>query len=237
MAADSLGMLLLSKTGYGSTAVPQLYDLLDSAEMLSTKCSIQSFFKKENIAADDNWFITRKKMSFGAPEKKEIRDTLKTHPDCAARKINARQYFSKNPKPGADFIFATSSQFNKTREMASLAAATYSKDKEQLSYYLYQLIQNDAVFLPGNYIKTEIFSLWVNFYFRLKNHTLGYVIDKPYIPENEKDEYAKLLQMLDDIDLKKMKEIATSYYEKNKNYIAPDTELLTNYNLLKQSLK
>lgn len=234
LSADSLGMLLLSKTGYSNSSIPRLFDLLDSCESIVTKSTIRAFCNRENININDNWFITQKKMSFGVAEKKEIKDTLKTHPDCAIRKIYAQDFFNKNPKTGTDFILATDMQTNVIKKQSIYEQANYSKEKERLSYYLYQLIQNDALFLSDKYIKTEICKLWVTFCYKLKNHTLSFVTDKPYTTENEKDEYARLLKLLDNADLKTMKEITLGYYNKNKEFILLNEELNTSILNLKQ---
>ena len=234
IAADSLGMLLLSKTNYNSNNIPRLFDLLDSSESIVTKSSIAAFCKRENIILNDNWFITHKKMSFGVAEKKEIIDTLKTHPDCAMRKTYAQDFFNKNPKTGSDFIFANDIQRSAYKKQSLYEQARYSKEKERLSYYLYQLIQNDALLLTDKYIKTEICKLWVTFCYKLKNHTLAFVIDMPYTTENEKDEYARLLKLLDNADIKMMKEITMGYYNKNKEFIMMNEELNTSILNLKQ---
>ena len=234
MAADSLGMILFGKTNYSSAAVPHVFNLLDSSETLVTKCTIKSFFANENLKADESWFATKKKMTFGGPVKKEITDTLRTHPDCAKRKIYAENYFGKHPNAGTDFFLSSKQRLNYIKDQAIFEQAKYAKDNERLSYYLYQLIQNDARFVSDKNIKTEILSTWVDFCFRLKKHTLGYVIDIPYTTENEKDEYAKFLKMLNQIDLADLKEIALTYYEKNKNFIQTNSALLKNLNDLKQ---
>ncbi len=225
LAADSLGMLLLSKTNYGDRAVPRLFDLLNDADTIVTKTTIQGFCKKEDIAADENWFVTKKKMSFGVAEKKEILDTLKTHPDCALRKTYAQAFFIKNPKAGPDFVLSTSTATNLIKDQAAYAEAKYSKDKDRFSYYLYQLIQMDTRFPSDKFIKQEIFNLFLTFYVKLKDHTLSSVIDKPYATENAKDEYARLLKMLDALDLEKIKAVTIIYYEKNKNFITLNNEL------------
>lgn len=233
-AADSLGLILLGKTGFGGTAVPHLFNLLDSAQELTTTCTIRSFFKKENISVDESWFVTPKKISFGAVVKKEIVDTLKTHPDCAKRKVYAEQYYTHHTKTGADFLLLTKQRLGYLKDQSINAQANYARDNDRLSFYLFQLIQNDTRFPADPEIKTAILNTWVDFYFRLKNHTLGYVIDKPYNTEDEKDEYARLLKVLDIIDLKKFKEIALTYYEKNKTLVRPGEELIKNLNNLKQ---
>lgn len=232
--ADSLGLLLFSKTGYGSAAVPQLFDLLDSSDDVTIKCTIRAFFRNENIAADESWFVMPKKMTFGEARKKEMVDTLKTHPDCAKRKLYAQDFFGRHPKAGPDFILSTKARLNNMKDVAIIAEAAYAKDKDRLSYYLYLLIQNDSRFVSDKSIKTEIFNLLVNFCYKIKDHSLAYVIDKPYITENTKDEYARLLKLLDDVDLKQMKQIAGSYYEKNKAFITMNEELNTHFNNLKQ---
>ena len=234
MAADSLGMILFGKTNYSSISVPHVFNLLDSSETLLTKCTIKSFLANENLKADESWFTTKKKMTFGGPVKKEIIDSLRTHPDCAKRKIYAESYFSKHPNAGNDFFLFSKQRLDYIKDQAIFAQAKYAKDNERLGYYLYQLIQNDARFVSDKNIKTEILSTWVDFCFRLKKHTLGYVIDIPYTTENEKDEYAKFLKMLNQIDLADLKEIALTYYEKNKDFIQTNSALLKNLNDLKQ---
>lgn len=235
LAADSLGMLLLSKTNYGSAAIPQLFDLLNTSDSIINKITIREFCNREDIAVDENWFVTKKKMSFGADTKKEIKDTLKTHPDCAVRKIYAQDFFTKNPKSGPDFVISTNTALAKIRQESAFEEARFSKDKERLSYYLYQLIQNDARYPSDKFIKQEIFELLLGFYFKLKNHTLAYVIDSPYATENPNDEYAKLLKMLDALDLQKLKTIALNYYEKNKLYITLNPELHKNLQQLNKN--
>jgi hypothetical protein len=235
LSADSLGLLLFSKTNYGSTAIPHLFDLLNTSDSIVIKTSIKDFCSRENIAADESWFTIRKKMSFGADTKKEIKDTLKTHPDCEVRKIYAEKYFAKNPGAGPDFILSENTGFAKIKQAAVIEEARYSKDKERLSYYLYQLIQNDARFAGNTFIKQEIFELLLSFYLKQKNHTLAYVIDSPYATENSNDEYAKLLKMLDAFDLQKFKEVAINYYGKNKRYLNLNSELNKNFQELNKN--
>lgn len=228
LAADSLGMILLSKTNYGSTALPQLFDQLNTSDSIINKTTIREFCTRENIAADEAWFVTKKKMSFGVDTKKEIKDTLKTHPDCAVRKVYAQNFFAKNPKGGPDFVVSTNAGLAKIKQESAFEEARFSKDKERLSSYLFKLIQNDARYPGDKFIKQEIFELFLGFYFKLKKHTLAFVIDSPYATENPNDEYAKLLKMLDALDLQKLKTIALTYYEKNKNYITLNNELNKN---------
>ena len=228
LSADSLGMLLFSKTSYGSTAIPYLFDLLNSSDTITAKTSIREFCNRENITINENWFSIGKKMSFGTGLKKEIKDTLKTHPDCALRKTYAKDFFVKNPKTGPDYVLASNTSLTAIKKLAAFEEARYSKDKERLSYYLYQLIQNDARFPDDKFIKQEIFELLLTISLKQKTHTLASAIDKPYATENAKDEYAKLLKMLDAIDLQKIITITINYYEKNKSYITLNNDLNKN---------
>ena len=174
-------------------------------------------------------------MSFGTDTKKEIKDTLKTHPDCVIRKAYAQHFFNKNPKPGPDFVLSTNTALYTIKEKTDFEEARYSKDKERLSYYLYQLIQDDVSYPNNKFIKQEIFQLLLDFYLRQKNHTLAFVIDSPYATENVNDEYAKLLKMLDGLDLQRMKAIAINYLEKNKNYITLNNDLNKNLQQLNKN--
>lgn len=234
LAADSLGMVLLGKTDYGVSSVPHVFDLLDNSDSLLTRITVQAFCQREKIKVDEQIFVTKKKMSFGGGVKKEIVDTLKTHPDCALRKVYATEYFQKHPKQGGDFILSSKERLNKIKQLSFYAQAAYSKEKEALSYYFYQLIQNDISFPSDSNIKTEIFDLLVSFCIKQKKHSLAYVIQTPYATENEKDEYAKLLKLLHEADVQQFKEMAIAYYENNKNLIVLNNELSTNFNQIKQ---
>ncbi len=234
IAADSLGMILFGKTSYGARAIPNIFNRLDSSDNIQTLTTIKDFCNRENITANDSWFVVKKKMSFGVAVKKEMKDTLRTHPDCALRRIYAEDYFAKNPKQGPDFVLSTNTRLNSIKELSFNGQAKYAKDREALSYYLYQLIQNDIRFPSDKIIKTEIFNLFVSFCQKQKNHTLAYVIQTPYATENENDEYAKLLRLLHESDLPKLKEMAIAYYEKNKNFITLNSELDSRFSQIKQ---
>ena len=232
-AADSLGMILFSKTNYSCATVPHLFDLLDSSAQASSYCTMQDFFKQEGISVDDNWFSAPKKMSFGAAPKKEIVDSLKTHPDCAKRKIAAEAYFNQHPKTGVDFFVGTPAKLASIKNLAIFDETVYSKDYSNLGFYLYQLIQNNTHFPSNKFIKTEIFNTFLSLCMHQKQHDLYTVVDVPYIPEDDKDEYAKLLRMLDAVSLHKLVEITAGYYDKNKSLINPSSESITNLNQLK----
>ena len=231
-AADSLGMLLFRNTGYNCKTVSRVFDLLDSSDNKIAVCPIQHFLKQQGISADDDWFTPVKKMSFGAAIKKETADSLKTHPDCAQRKITMQQHFDKNPKAGTDFLISNAQNLAAIKKIAFFNEATYSKDKDNLGFYFYQLIQNNALFPSDNCIKTEIFETLSSICKHQKAHTLYMVVGSQYIPENENDEYAKLLKLLDSISLKKMIEITNTYYQNNKSLITASTEAINNLNTL-----
>lgn len=234
-AADSIGMILFSKTKYNGSSVPRLFDLLDSSQNALNICSIKNFFTQEGISIDENWFKTVKKMSFGSTPKKEIVDSLKTHPDCAKRKIIAEVFFTKSPKPGVDFLIGDKDKLVSIRNTCLFDEATFSKYNSNLGFYFFQLIQNDSRF-PGNgYIKTEIFNTLLSFCNHQKSHTLYSVVSTPYVSDDDKDEYAKLLRVLDMVDMKKLIDITSTYYEKNKTLIKTNNQSLTNLNQLKTS--
>jgi hypothetical protein len=232
-AADSMGMILFSKTNYSAATVPHLFDLLDSSEHASPYCTMQNFFNQEGISVDNNWFSPTKKMSFGAAPKKEIVDSLKTHPDCAKRKIAAEAYFKQNSKSGVDFFVGDQTKLESIKNIAIFDETNFSKDNNNLSYYLYQLIQNNTQFPSNKFIKTEIFNTLLSLCLHQKQHTLYTVVNKPYIPDDDKDEYAKLLKMIDIISLQKLIEITSAYYDTNKSFINTSSDSITNLNQLK----
>jgi hypothetical protein len=92
-AADSLGILLFRNTGYNGQTVSRVFDVLDCSANGTTFCSVIDFLKNEGLDADETWFKTTPKMSFGGAVKKEMADSLKTHPDCPERKIAMQAYF------------------------------------------------------------------------------------------------------------------------------------------------
>jgi hypothetical protein len=234
-SADSSGMILFSKTGYNSSSLPRIFDLFDSCQINVTPiCTMRTFFNNEGIATDDNWFTVPKRMSFGAATKKEIIDSLKTHPDCAKRKTATLLFFSQHPKSGIDFIIGNKAQLCRIKNIAFFDEATFIKNQHNLGGYLYQLIQNDTEFPSNTYIKTEIFNTLLSLCNHQKSHTLYVVVAQPYIPDDDKDEYAKLLKIIDNVDLKKLIEITASYYDKNKDLIHTTNESINNLNQLKK---
>jgi len=231
-AADSLGMALFKKTGYNCNTVSRVFDLLDSAESKTQVCTIGDFFKHEKISVEEEWLEPPKKISFGRVLKKEILDSLKTHPDCAQRKIVMQTYFDKYPKPGADYLVGTFQTLSDVKRTAILDEAAYSKEKNNLSFYFYQLIQINTILPSNRYVKTEIFNTLLLFYKHYKSHTLYTVVSNQYIPENQNDEYAKLLKLLDSIDLTTMSQIITAYYRNNNSQIIASSEAINNLNKL-----
>jgi Peptidase family M48 len=236
-AADSLGMILYSKTHYNGNAVPRLFELFDSCESNETPvCTIEAFCGQENIASNDSWFKTPKKMSFSAAPEKEIVDSLRTHPDCPKRELAARLFFEQHPKPGADFVVADHVQLTRIKNIALFDEANYEKNANNLGGYLYLLIQNDAQFPANPYIKTELFNTLLAISIAEKSHQLYSVVHKPIIPNGDKDEYAKLLKIIDEISLTQLIEITSNYYDKNKDLIHTTNDSIDHLNQLKKQL-
>jgi hypothetical protein len=218
-------MLLFSNTGYKCKTVSHVFDLLDSAENKITVCTIQDFFKQEKIRVEEDWLKPSKKMSFGAAKKKEMADSLKTHPDCAQRKIVMQAFFDKNPKPGADFLIGNLQKLSTVKKVALFDEADYSKGNNNLGYYLFRLIQNNALIPSNSYIKTEIFNTLQSIYQYQKSHTLYMVVNSQYIVDDDKDEYAKLLKLLDSASNEEMAAIIKAYLKNNKSQINVKTAL------------
>lgn len=215
-AADSLGMLLFSNTSYSAQAVPRIFNFLDSAENKAPPCSIHAFFEKEKISLDESWLKPEKKMSFGAAEKKEITDSLKTHPDCAKRKIAMESFFRSRPKLGTDFRVGNKQKLAQVKKTALFDEAEYSKDMDNLGLYLYQLIQNNSVFPSNAYIKTATYNTMLSLAKHYKTHTLYQVVNNQYASGDDNDQYAVLLKLLDNLSLENLNEITNTYYQNNK---------------------
>ncbi|MDB5121948.1 MAG: Peptidase family [Mucilaginibacter sp.] len=229
-AADSLGIVLFENTFYSGAQVSHIFDLLAAAEGSPAMGTLTSFFKQENITIDEEWLKPAKKMSFGTI-KQEIVDSLKTHPDCAVRKVMMQACFDKNPKHGQDFLIGNAKKLSDIKKTALFDEAAFSKENDNLSYYFYQLIQGDAMFPANAYIKSEIFATLVSLCRHQKEHTLYTVVSNQYIPEDNRDEYALMLKMFDSIDLATLTDIAAKYYTNNKPFITASPEAI---NLLKQ---
>jgi hypothetical protein len=230
-AADSLGMILFSKTGYSGKNVSRLFDLLDSADHKTNACTVSSFFQREKIDIDAGLLRPAKKMSFGS-QSKGMADSLKTHPDCANRKVIMQAWFDQHPKTGADFLLSNEEQLEKVKKIAFFEEAAYAKDSDIYGFYLFRLIENDALFPSNGAIKTSIFDALVAVCTHEKKHTLYEIVSSPYAPDSDNDEYAKLLKLLNTADLKKMIEITDIYYQNNKPLIAAPKETINDYNTL-----
>ncbi|CAN5358865.1 M48 family metallopeptidase [soil metagenome] len=231
-AADSLGMLLFMHTNYSCKMIPRVFDLLDAAESKTAICKIGTFFKQEGISIDEDGLKPANIMSFGKPVKKDVVDALKTHPDCAQRKITMQSFFDQHPKPGVEFFIGTPQKLSAIKKTALFDEAAYLKENDNLSFYFYQLIQNNAQFPSNKYIKTEIFNTLLSVCSHYQAHTLYMVVSNQYAPDDDKDEYAKLLKLFDSLSLKEMKEIAITYYQNNKSLINASKEAINNLNKL-----
>ncbi|HZY38329.1 MAG TPA: M48 family metalloprotease [Mucilaginibacter sp.] len=229
-AADSLGMILFSHTAYNGRNISLVFDILDSSAFKSRVCTIKDFFKKEKFNTDDDWFKPAKKMSFGGAITAETSDSLKTHPDCAQRKVVMRAYFDAHPKYGADFITVTAEKFEKIRQIALFDEAAYARQHKDMGYYLYLLIQDDARYPSDNCVKTEIFDTLVDLCKHQKAHDINTIVRSPYITSNDYDEYPKLLQVLDRLNLKALSAITITYYNNNKSLINASAEAINNLN-------
>ncbi|MBS1522590.1 MAG: M48 family metallopeptidase [Bacteroidetes bacterium] len=232
-AADSLGIVLYRNTGYDGKNISHMFDLLDAADESTAVCTIQNFFKQESININEDMLKPPKRMSFGSAAKKEIVDSLKTHPDCSQRRMAMQFCFSKNPKHGADFVIGNEQQLSAIKKIALFDKAAYSKDNNNLGFYFYQLIQNNSLFPSDKHVKSEIFDTMVSICSHQKSHTLYAIVNNQYISKNDNDEYNKLLKLLDNLSLKEMTQIATSYYQNNKSLITASSEAINNLNKLK----
>jgi hypothetical protein len=220
-------VLLFKNTPYSGEKVSRIFDLLAASENNATTRLLTNFFKNEGIYVDEKWLEPSKRITFGTP-KKEIVDSLKTHPDCALRKVAMQQYFDQNPKTGVDFVFGDLKKLFGIKRVALFDAAACTKNNDNLSYYFYQLIQDDTLYKDDKFIKTELFNTMQAFYKHQKAHDLHTVVSSQYIPDNESDEYALLLKLLDNIDLATLTDMAAKYYNNHKDQISASVETANN---------
>ena len=231
-SADSLGMILFRNTGFGDKNVARLFDLLDSSGYKTTTCTIHDFFVREKMDLDEDWFKPAKKMRFGGTEQKMTADSLKTHPDCSIRKALMLASFDKNPKSGPDYLFGNSQKLSSVRRTALFDEAAYSKQKANYGFYLYRLIENDTIYPADRAIKTGVFETLVSLCKHQRYHSLYTVVTSPYLTNDDKDEYARLLQLLDSISLEKLIRITHIYYQNHKPLISASQQTLNDYNTL-----
>lgn len=226
-AADSLGMVLFRNTGYDGTQVSHVFDLLAASEKSGTNGIVKNFFKQEALPFEDRWFQPIQKISFGTVDKATV-DSLKTHPDCAVRKVVMQAYFDRNPKHGVDFIVADAEKLTRIKKTALFEEAAFSKEKDKLSFYFYQLIQNSNSYPSDDYIKSEIFNTLASLCRHQKDHTFHAVVGIQYIPDDDQDEYALLLKMFDNADLAALAGIALKYYNNHTTSINTSAEVINN---------
>jgi hypothetical protein len=118
------------------------------------------------------------------------------------------------------------------KKLAFFDEAAYAKDNDNYGYYLFLLIQNDVRYSSDNYIKTQVFETFLSICKHQKSHTLYTIVANPYIPQDDNDEYAKLLKLLSDLDLEKMIGITDIYYQDYKPEITTSKETLADLNNL-----
>ena len=234
-AADSLGVVLFCKTGYNGTNVSHMFDLLEASESNRETGILKNFFNAESLPVENSLLRPVKRMSFGVV-KKELVDSLKTHPDCAGRKATMQAYFNDHPKTGVDFLTGDIKKLNDVQKVARFDEAGYAKQKDNLGYYFYQLIQLNTLYPANGYVKTETFNTLLSFCNHQQAHTLYTVVNTKYIAGDDNDEYAILLKMLDSIDFDTLKAVTIKYYNNNKSLITASGEAINNLKLLKINL-
>ena len=233
-SADSLGMLLFLKTGYNSGSVARLFDLLNESNDINSTVSIRFFLANTGIVVDEKWFDAGRKITFGKAVSKETADSMRTHPDCVKRKKYATDFLHGRTVGGYDFKIGDNQILNTAKKSALFEQAGYWKEKKNMSMYLYLLIQNSAKYDNSKFIATEIFNTLLLLTTAQKNHTLYSITDKPYTAGEEKDQYAKLLQLIDRVDLRQLSDITIAYFEHNKQLIILNTDTSLNFEKLKQ---
>jgi hypothetical protein len=85
----------------------------------------------------------------------------------------------KSPKPGADFLTAGTQKLLQVKQVAFFDEAAYSKQKNSLGFYFYQLIQLNKQYALNSCIKTEIFEKLITLCKKQRAHNLYTVVANP----------------------------------------------------------
>lgn len=169
LAADSLGLVLLSNTNYNLANAIKVIDILDDIdeEIRKEPLELEKYFTCPEVPARQTWFEYEETSALMIPSdddtKSELDDSLKTHPDCDLRKaklmdqIKAMGRLTENTKEEVNHYLL------KDKKMVDFEIAQTLYDQLRISSCIYFILSKFEDY-PEDYYLKSLLSLCLSTY-------------------------------------------------------------------------
>ena len=209
--ADSMGLALLSHTGFDVSGALTTLALLDGIDkdVFDTESSLRRTFNSAAYPFRNKWVAVEGGLLGGharVEEDKELRDSLKTHPDCQKRILLIRPMVG--PRNGTGRRFMDSAAFVRWQEAFHYEAIEYAYTSKKYTESLFLTLEWQQSRPKDTYLISQAGRVLNGLYAAQKAHRLSEVADLPgpAYPEN----YNLLLQFVQNLYLEDLASI--SYY-------------------------
>lgn len=186
-AADSLAITWLLRTAYSPRQVIDCLSILDAVDtdICNTKEVFEKYLSAVEYPVKPGYFGTERRSVFGIAaytddaETLQLKDSLRTHPDCKQRIVYAGRMIPGAVRNGGSKFLIDSVRFCDLQQKLQNEIIEFTLNHEKISrgffYAIEQLSANDQ----NPFAAIGISRAFIQLYEAQKNHTLGKNTDLP----------------------------------------------------------
>jgi hypothetical protein len=212
--ADSMAIVLMSRTKFDNTEAVNLLGLLDTLdkEHFDAEKCLRNIFNSKEYPFKNSWVEKEEGLLGGHAKIKEdekLADSLKTHPDCKSRIDIVKKLLEKYKQNTAQKSFINPTLFNALNEQLQLENIAYYMEKKSYSTAFYYCLRYLEKTPHNPFVITTIGNLFNEFYDAQKKHRLGSVTSMPN-PDNDAS-FNSVLQFIQNLNLDDFKPICYNF--------------------------
>lgn len=238
---DSFSIELLKNTKYSPYAAIGVLEILDSVDskMFNSTLEYNNFFDFESYPFKPSWEISEKRNSFFlsaavkeelSEEKKQLKDSLKTHPDCQIRIEKAKELLKGFENNGKDFI-VSKEYFNDLIFQLEFEAIESDFHYKKVNIALYKALQLLHKYPDEPYLYIALSRGFQTLSEGQENHEFGkYVVKTNHFFPKEFNDFTTFLEKL---SLEDLKQIAYYILKENKELAEPHPDFPETFNTSK----
>lgn len=206
LEADSLGLILYSKTKYDPEAPLRVMEILDSADKEDNPRNIDyhQLFSFKDYPGKESWFTYKEPPQWN----RRVEETTdKTHPDCKERKAALSRIddgLKSEPTP-----FNLIGSFEEMKKLAQFDLIESEYHFKRYGKALYLAIQQNASETHQPYLQAMIGKCFFQLFKSQQNHELGKVLDLP--DSRYSEPYNRLLTFIHNLRLNEVEAIGYYY--------------------------
>ena len=216
-AADSLAIIWLSQTAYSPGQVMDCLSILDTidADICNTKQVFEKYLSAAAYPVKPGYFETGRRSVFGIAayaddaETLQIKDSLRTHPDCKQRIVYAGRMISEAVRNGGSKFLVDSVRFCSLQQRLQNEIIEFTLNHEKTSRGLFYAIEQLNTNDQNPFAAIGISRAFIHLYEAQKSHTLGKLTDLPN-PQLYTRSYNELLYFIQHATLTDLLQI--NYY-------------------------